>query len=209
MWAKFEAGNVSRVYKTPQPVSVDGIQYPLSVFSNEAKLSEIGIYPLQVEDYDSRYYKITSTEYSLENGVAIERRNTAPVDVVAYKKRMLQKIKAKASSLLQPTDWMVIRAAEGGASLSTEVAEFRAGVRTTSNEKEADVKALNNIEAIIAYENTDYVVIRYIEATNSDGVVEVTTETSQTRTQMNKLFMGWPTPPGDAEDALLVSIDEV
>jgi len=66
-------------------------------------------------------------------------------------------INAQAGGILQSTDWMVVRAAEGGTAVPSDIATWRAAVRTKSNDmctaidNAADVDAL---AALYEYINT-------------------------------------------------------
>ena len=210
MWAKYEAGNVSRIYKTPQPLTVDGVQYPSTVFNDLAKLREWSIYPLTIEDYDTRYYRLIDTTYTLENNSKIVGTiTTQEKDIDSHKSKMIQTIKQIAESMLTPTDWMVIRAAEGGDAVPSDISEFRASVRETSNEKESEVNALTSMDDIIDYENKAYEVSTFIEATDEEGNTTVTPEVSVIRTTMSKVTNGWPKDPNESPNELISSIVEV
>ena len=43
-------------------------------------------------------------------------------------------INSQAGGILQATDWMVVRAAEGGTAVPSDIATWRAAVRTKSND---------------------------------------------------------------------------
>jgi len=61
-----------------------------------------------------------------------------------------------AAGLLQSSDWMVIRAAEGGTAVPDAVATYRAAVRTKSNEMETAIDGAADTDAMIALETTTY-----------------------------------------------------
>ena len=56
-------------------------------------------------------------------------------------------INAQAGGILQPTDWMVVRASEGGTAVPSNIATWRAAVRTKSNDM---CTAINNAEDVDA-----------------------------------------------------------
>ena len=62
--------------------------------------------------------------------------------------RPCPEIKAKAFQLLQPTDWRVIRQAEGGDALDEATATYRAAVRQASNDAETAIASAQTSAAV-------------------------------------------------------------
>ena len=58
----------------------------------------------------------------------------------------IAEVKAEAARRLAPTDWYVIRAAEGGTPVPSDVLAYRAAVRAASN----DIEAMEPIPADLA-----------------------------------------------------------
>ena len=65
-------------------------------------------------------------------------------------------VKSTAASLLEASDWMVIRAAEGGTAVPSAVATYRAAVRTKSNSMETAIDNASDMAAVIALDTTTY-----------------------------------------------------
>ena len=66
-------------------------------------------------------------------------------------------INAQAGGLLQATDWMVVRAAEGGTAVPSDIATWRAAVRTKSNDMCTAINNAEDVDALAAlytYTNT-------------------------------------------------------
>lgn len=61
-------------------------------------------------------------------------------------------IKREAHALLQPSDWYVVRQQETGEPVPENVSAYRASVRAAADAAEADVLALTNAEAVLAYQ---------------------------------------------------------
>ena len=59
-------------------------------------------------------------------------------------------MKANAALLLYSSDWLVIRAAEGGTAVPSDVATYRAAVRTTSGLMETAIDDAADMDAFIA-----------------------------------------------------------
>jgi hypothetical protein len=66
------------------------------------------------------------------------------------KSQVTAQIKQTAGSLLAPTDWKVIRAAETGATLDAETLAARAAIREASNTNEAAVAACTTVDELAA-----------------------------------------------------------
>ena len=63
------------------------------------------------------------------------------IDVAVLKAHWIQIQKNNAKSLLSETDWLVLRAAEGGTAVPSATATYRAAVRTQSKVREDQITA--------------------------------------------------------------------
>ena len=59
-------------------------------------------------------------------------------------------INAQAGGILQPTDWMVVRAAEGGTAVPSSITTKRAAVRTKANAMCTQITNAANVDALAA-----------------------------------------------------------
>lgn len=66
------------------------------------------------------------------------------------KSQFIAQVKAKAGSLLNATDWKVVRAAEGGKALDDATKAERIAIRTKSDDFEAQIKACTTVEQLAA-----------------------------------------------------------
>ena len=66
---------------------------------------------------------------------------TTPKDVDGLKVEQIAAIKRVAANKLSGSDWMVVRAAEGGTAVPADWADWRVAVRAASNDAEAAVEA--------------------------------------------------------------------
>ena len=98
---------------------------------------------------------------------AVEEEFYLNIISTGLKSQKKVQVKATAASLLSPSDWYVVRAAEGGAAIPTDVATYRAAVRTASGTMEAAIDAAADMDAFIAL-HTD---IPATQSTNADGVL--------------------------------------
>lgn len=126
---------------TDTPFTHNEIQYPanwLRLTTLEEK-EAIGI--TEVPDpiaYDDRYY------WSPGN----------PKDLDQCKANMVSQIKQTANSLLAPTDWKIIRAAETSVPASAETLAARSAIRTASNANESAVAACTTVDELAALQLT-------------------------------------------------------
>ena len=81
---------------------------------------------------------------------AVEEESYLNIISSGLKSQKKVQVKATAASLLSPSDWYVVRAAEGGAAIPTDVATYRAAVRTASGTMEAAIDAAADMDAFIA-----------------------------------------------------------
>ena len=187
MWARLESDTIEEILTRPKALTIGGIQYPSNIFSmwTNSELAEIGIVPLTM-DYtnrkDFKYYINTQVTYAYnaETKEATGSYGTATALPIADTLFTAQdetdglgtegEVKAKglksqhkidinlqAASLLQHTDWMVIRAAEGGTAVPSNITTKRAAVRTKANAMCVQIDAAADVDALAAlyvYTNT-------------------------------------------------------
>ena len=148
------------VIKTAKEMVINDVRYPKQIFKDADLLAELGITsytPPAVAD--QRYYWNTTDN---------------PKDVDTLKKGMVSKVKTQVGARLSPTDWMIIRATEGGTSVDSDVTTYRTNIRSEGNTKETEINALTTIDDIIAYENAEYTEVR--KTYDDDGNLTETTE---------------------------------
>ena len=109
------------------------------------------------------YAPATAKDLDDKNAVDIDGNNILDEDgnqviIQGLKTIFKNEIKAQAKSLLSPSDWYIIRKAEdAGSTIPSNIATYRAAIRTRSNEMEiaidgaADAAAM---EALYTYTNT-------------------------------------------------------
>jgi hypothetical protein len=185
MWALVESDNITQVFTRPKGITIGEVNYPSNIFMlwTASELEAIGIYEIVIDNTnlkDKEYYINTNQSFDFANGVVTASYGVAtakPLDDVLFtaqeetdglgtegdvkqpgiRQGYKDTINSQAGGILQSTDWMVVRAAEGGTAVPTDIATWRAAVRTKSNDmctaidNAADVDAL---AALYAYTNT-------------------------------------------------------
>ena len=185
MWALVQSNQVVAVYSRPKAVTIGGVQHPANMFSSWTKAQKmaIGIYDY-VEvgaNPDSKYYTlglgtteidndagtVTKTYANNaknlddvnevdENGDALLDENGDQVVTLGVKSIEKARIKTVAAGLLQSSDWMVIREAEGGTAVASDIATYRSAVRTKSNSMETAIDGAADTDAMIALDTNTY-----------------------------------------------------
>ena len=207
MWALIEQGQVAKIIRTPQSITIGGITYPRNVFTRweKAELAAIGLYPYREVSVDTKYYWQGQVSYAIGDEV-VATYTTTDRDVDSLKNGMKAQVKALAASKLTQTDWMVTRAMEGGTAVPADVAAYRAAVREASNTKEAEIDALTSIDEIKAYEAKPYVEVRKVKHTSEEGVETYGPETEESNREISMVTGGWPTDPLAEVDPAFVSL---
>jgi hypothetical protein len=214
MWALIENNTVAKVIRTPKSMTINGVQYPSAIFTrwSKAELAAIGIKPYREVGVNSKYCWQGEATTEIGDEVVVTYA-CIDRDLDSLKDNMLAEVKAKAAALLTPTDWMVVRAAEGGTAVSEEVSTYRAAVRSHSNDLETAINALSDLSAVIAFDNKAFVEVRKVkhDTENEDGTTTTTygPETEENNRTIRGVDAGWPTDPLAEVDPAFVSLTEV
>ena len=174
MWALVESDNVTQVFTRPKGMTIGEVNYPSNIFMlwTASELEAIGIYEIVIDNTnlkDKEYYINTNQSFDFADGVVTASYGTATAKAIddvtdedgnvtrGLKYNHKQIINSQAGGLLQGTDWMVVRASEGGTAVPSDIATWRAAVRTKSNDmctaidNAADV---DDLAALYTYTNT-------------------------------------------------------
>jgi len=186
MWALVESDNVTQVFTRPKGITIGEVNYPSNIFMlwTASELEALGIYEVVIDNTnlkDKEYYINTNQSFDFADGVVTASYGVAtakPLDDILWqegdedmpegtsvgdvkqpgiRQGYKDTINAQAGGILQSTDWMVVRAAEGGTPVPSDISTWRAAVRTKSNDmctaidNAADVDAL---AALYVYTNT-------------------------------------------------------
>ena len=178
MWALVESDNVTQVYTRPKGLTIGEVNYPNNIFMlwTSSELEAIGIYEIVIDNSnfkDQEYYTNTNQTFAFADGVVTASYGTAtakPIDDVLFtaqdetdglgtegdvkqvgiRQGHIDRINAQAAGNLSPTDWMVVRAAEGGTAVPSSITTKRAAVRTKANAMCTAIDNAADIDALIA-----------------------------------------------------------
>jgi hypothetical protein len=137
----------------------DGIQHPSNwmLWDDATKAAKGLVWEDDAASFDGRFYWSAGVPKALDDVNEVDEngdplmQDGEQVVTLGLKSNAIATVKAQAGGLLAPTDWMVIKASEvADYSLPTDVATYRAAVRTASNNIEAAITAASDLTAFMA-----------------------------------------------------------
>ena len=178
MWALVEDNSVTKVFTRPKALKIGDNQYPANIFGlwSSSELEAIGIYNVvdnSTNLKDPEYYTNASQTFDFADGTVTASYGTATaksltdtlytaqdetdglgtegdVKTIGLKTNHKNKVNQTANSLLQSTDWMVIREADGGTAVPSNVATYRAAIRTKANTHTTAIDNAADVDALAA-----------------------------------------------------------
>jgi len=178
MWALVESGSVSKVYTRPKQLTIGDVNYPSNIFTmwTSSELEAIGIYEVIINNTnykDPAYYNNTNQSFAFASGTVTASYGTAtarPLDNVLFTAQdetdglgkegdvkqpgvrppKLTIVDQQAYDLLQPNDWMVVKATETSGTVASDWTTYRAGVRTAANDMKTKINAVSDVDALAA-----------------------------------------------------------
>ena len=168
MWALIESNSITKTFNRPKGFTLGDIQYPASIFTlwSQAEKEAIGLYEIVVDNSNlkSQEYYINGAEsitwdsgtstvtksFSTATAKAIADVTVDDVVTEGLKTNHKRTINAQAAGNLAPTDWMVVRAAEGGTAVPSDITTKRAAVRTKANSMQAQIDGAADVDALAA-----------------------------------------------------------
>jgi hypothetical protein len=178
MFALVEDGKITQMPKGNKGITIDGIQYPSSIYTlwSEAERNAIGIYTVEIDSTnrkDEEWYINTNITYAFESGKVTGSYGTATaksLDDVLFTQedednglgtkgqlnyRGLKYIKKEmidnqCAGILQPSDWRVIKAKETSGTMNSGWKTWRASVRTKCNSMQDQIDAVANVDELAA-----------------------------------------------------------
>ena len=191
MWYSETIGTI----KTPRALTVDGVQHPSNIFRawSKAELLGIGIAPARVEVPDSRYYNTGAESYTFTDGEWVIAYATTEKNVDDLKADLIAKIKTNVGALLAPSDWMVIRAADGGTAMPNDWTTYRSEVRAHGISLENGVEAFASLQSVKNFQNHDVQEERKVSLDSDETII--------VDRVVDKTYWNWPTAPDAVADS--------
>ena len=130
-----------------QAFTIGDVQYPanwLNLSTPEEKLA-IGLEEVIATNSPANdiYYWVSSTL----DKASLTYTNT-PKDLTSVKSNALSQVNSTAYTILQPSDWMVVKATETSTPVNPDWNTYRASVRATADQTRTAVTAAQNVDAI-------------------------------------------------------------
>ena len=168
MFVLVENNSITKTVNSHKGITIGEKQYPRAIYTlwTPAEREAIGIYEV-VDDNtnkkDEAYYNNTNQSFNFADGKVTASYGAATAKsiddttdeqgnvILGLKSHHTEKVKKQASSLLNPTDWHVVKATEVDSySVSAEMTTYRAEVRTASNDMEALIDASSTVDELAA-----------------------------------------------------------
>ena len=184
MYALITDGSIAKYLSGNRGITIGGIQYPQNIFTvwTESQRNAIGIYEViqnntkiknkkyyvntnQIFTYDADAGTVTATygdatarAHADANATDADGNDLDPVVVIeGLKTKKIRTVKAQAATILQDTDWYIVRKADAGTAVPSAITTYRAAVRTKCAAMETLITNASNtpaIETLYTYVNT-------------------------------------------------------
>ena len=104
-------------------------------------------------DYDERIHNLSDIFFSEDNDyyTYTKTNKTFSDSLSDLKSNKIGELKIRANSKLQPTDWYVIRKAELGTDIPSDITTARASIKSTVETKESEINSLTKKSDVIIY----------------------------------------------------------
>ena len=126
----------------------NGIQHPRNwmIWSDAEKTAAGLVWEDDPAPFDNRFYWAAGIPRALDDVTDVDGNVT-----LGLKSQYKAQTKTTADSLLAPTDWHVVKAAEVSSyTLPSDIAQYRTDVRAASNTIEAAIDGAADLDAFIA-----------------------------------------------------------
>ena len=134
-------------------VDTNGVRHPSNwhIWSDEEK-TKLGIKEIIPEaEPDSRLYSWTvDSDGKIQNKKARELDDSGSGEskVLGLKSKLIQSVKDQQGSLLSDTDWYIIRKADKGTAIPSNIQTWRDAIRTKATEMENAIDGCSSVEDI-------------------------------------------------------------
>ena len=173
MWASIDSdNNVTKVYIRPTAITYGDVNYPENVMSSwtNDELATIKVYPVATDNSnyeDPSYYINTNETFTYYDSVAINGITYTNTVVGAYGTATPQSLNdttdsegntipglksyaitaqnKQAYSLLEPSDWYVVRKSENGTAIPSDWDTWRESIRTTYQQQVVAINACTTV----------------------------------------------------------------
>ena len=180
MFAVVESGSIVSMPKGNRGIQIGDLKYSSDIFTvkwTEAERNAIGVYTVEIDETNKKneeFYINTDITYAFGSGKVTGSYGTATAKAMAdsdavdedgnklkdengnqviieglktIKKRIINN---ECKGLLEPSDWMVVKATETGTTMDSGWKTWRASVRTKCNSMQTQIDNAADIDALAA-----------------------------------------------------------
>ena len=120
-----------------------------------SELTDAGLFDVIIdENYDSRIH--TLGEIYWDSGALVFRKDAEDItwseSLSELKERQINNFKGLIGSKLAETDWYIIRNADSGVEVPSDITDARAALRTQSDTVENEINSLTTKAAVMSYD---------------------------------------------------------
>ena len=176
MFALVESGSIKKYLNGNKGLKIGDIQYPPSIFRlwSESERNNIGIYTVEYDNSnkkDEKWYINTNQSYAFGSGKVTGTYGTATarphadtlytqeeedagdgtkddVKTEGLKTQLIRVVKRQAASILNETDWYVIRKTEKSTAIPSAITTHRNAVRTKQASMETAITNASDTPAL-------------------------------------------------------------
>lgn len=153
MFAIVQNGQIIMFITSGSPWEYQGIQYPpqwIAQATPEQK-AEMGIVDVVYgQQANQQYYWVTQDVpvYNAQTNQVDINFTSTPKNLTQVKGNAISQVDQTAYSLLQPNDWMVIKATETSTPINPDWNSWRASVRATADQTKTSITAAADVDAV-------------------------------------------------------------
>ena len=154
-WVIVKDGAVVREFSRPTAFTYEGYQYPRNWIQNatNAEKSAIGLVEVTISGSpkDGEYYDNILSANKVESDGSVTRTWSSSAKTLSdVQTRKIVQAKETAKSLLNSTDWYVVRKAETNTATPDEITAFRTAVRTCYGNLKTAINAASDVDELAA-----------------------------------------------------------
>jgi hypothetical protein len=155
MKAVNNAGTITFYQSLPNSFrSSTGLHLNVKDWSDE-KMQSNGLFDVIIDDsYDSRIHNLGEIYWDTEATVFRKDKSnkTWSQSLSELKEQAINNFKSLVGSELAKTDWYIIRNADNGSEIPSDVQEARQDLRNTSDTVESEINAITTKAGVISYD---------------------------------------------------------
>lgn len=159
MWYSENIGT----FATARPFKYEDISYPATAFKNPEVLESVTIYPLRVENVDTRYYTQGAMTRTFADGMWTESYEAVPKEFDTLQKELVKYYLNYLDTTLSKTDKFITRADEMAQwfskwNINPALQQWRDGVYLLFNSRMNSITEAVTFEGLVLADEQSFVV---------------------------------------------------